>query len=46
MRLNMPRALKLPPTCNCSSFSQTSAQRRPIAAPGARRRQCATQRRG
>ena len=23
-RLNMPRALKLPETCNCSSFSQTS----------------------
>ena len=33
-RLSMPRALKLPPTCRCSSFSQTSAQSTPNAAPG------------
>jgi hypothetical protein len=36
MRLNMPRALKLPPTCRCSSFSQTSARSRPSARPGRR----------
>jgi len=33
-RLSMPRALKLPPTCKCSSLSQTSAHGRPSAAPG------------
>jgi hypothetical protein len=33
-RLSMPRALKLPPTCRCSSFSQTSAQPMPRALPG------------
>ena len=36
MRLNMPRALKLPPTCRCSSLSQSSAQAMPSARPGRR----------
>ena len=35
-RLSMPRALKLPLTCNCSSLSQTSAHGSPRAAPGKR----------
>ena len=35
-RYSMPRALKLPPTCKCSSFSQTSAQSTPRATPGKR----------
>ena len=34
MRLNMPRALKLPPTCSCSSLSQSSAQSMPSSAAG------------
>ena len=33
-RLSMPRVLKLPATCNCSSLSQTSAHPSPKAAPG------------
>ena len=36
MRLNMPRALKLPPSCRCSSFSHSSATGRPNALPGSR----------
>ena len=33
-RFSMPRALKLPATCRCSSFSQTSPPRKPNWAPG------------
>jgi hypothetical protein len=36
MRLNMPRALKLPPICRCSSLSHNSATSIPSAAPGRR----------
>ena len=32
-RYSMPRALKLPPTCRCSSLSQTSAQSTPRDRP-------------
>jgi hypothetical protein len=35
-RYNMPRALKLPPTCRCSSLSQTSAQSTPRDLPETR----------
>src|SRR3982751_743723 len=38
MRLNMPRALKLPVTWRCSSFSQSSAAATPSSAPAIRTR--------
>ncbi len=36
IRLNMPRALKLPPTCRCSSLSQSSTQSMPSWPPSMR----------